>query len=545
MEMEYNKNTAILLIIYIRSDATQKVFEQIKKIKPKRLYIAADGPKNTDEYIKCVDTRSIVSNIDWDCCVFKLYQEYNLGCDKHCYQAISWFFAQEEEGIILEDDCFPSLSFFSFCSYLLEYYRNDNRIGHISGSNFQFGNKRGSASYYFSNLTHVGGWAGWRRVWQEHQNRINDYEHFEKLGFLSYLPSHAPFRYHWGKLYRLANQGDNDICWDYKYAYSNLVNNRLSIIPNYNLICNIGCFDSPTHYIKDYPFANIKCEEIPQKEIIHPSFTCPDIEADLISQSKEYNISFDSYFVEKDNAYLKKMLENYSHGKSILIPKIIHQVYEDLAGPPSYLKEFASTWKEHNPDWEYRFWNKKDIDTLLEKKFSNIKEIYYSFSYPVQRWDIIRYLILYEYGGLYVDMDYECIEHITPLFNGITCAIGLEPKDHYIRSRVPYIIGNAFMASIPNHPFIKELLFSIFNSCDYDKYNSKYEEVLNTTGPYKVKRVYEKSKYKNQVTLIPPELVMPLSQDEVLQIINNKDTKYIENKIEKSYAIHYFLGSWF
>lgn len=168
--ISYNRNTAILLIVFRRPDTTQKVFDRIREVKPKKLYIAADGPRNEIERNECDVTRAIVSCIDWDCEVVKLYQERNLGCDKHCFQAISWFFEQESEGIVLEDDRVPSRSFFGFCSTLLEKYRDDERIGHIAGSNYQFGKKRGDGSYYFSNLTHAGGWAGWRRVWKNVRN---------------------------------------------------------------------------------------------------------------------------------------------------------------------------------------------------------------------------------------------------------------------------------------------------------------------------------------------------------------------------------------
>lgn len=154
--LTYNPNTAILLILFNRVNTTQKVFERIREVRPKRLYLAADGPRHKLECKACEEARLVVSAVDWDCEVYRLYQEQNLGCDTHCYRAISWFFEREPEGIVLEDDCLPSTSFFGFCSTLLAYYRKDERIGHIAGSNYQFGDKRGDGSYYFSNLTHVG-----------------------------------------------------------------------------------------------------------------------------------------------------------------------------------------------------------------------------------------------------------------------------------------------------------------------------------------------------------------------------------------------------
>lgn len=542
--LAYNQNTPILLIIFNRASTTQEVFDRIRKVKPKRFYVAADGPRTEVERVDCEEARSVVSSIDWDCEVFRLYQECNLGCDSHCYQAISWFFEQETEGIILEDDCLPSFSFFGFCSVLLAYYRNDERIGHIGGSNYQFGDKRGDGSYYFSNLTHVGGWAGWRRVWLS--QRLNDerYALFEHFDYLSYLASHAPFRSHWNMYFGLANRSIQ-IGWDFRYAYTNLTNNRLSIIPNKNLISNIGCYDKATHFIIDYPFANLANEEI--EEIIHPSFVCPDIKADLYTQMREYNSQGDfekrqdvvTYLKDRLNASVKKEMKTPS------IPRVIHQIYEDMEGPPSSLLKISESWREKNLDWEYRFWTKKDINEFLSDFYPELIPIYTSFHYAVQRWDAIRYLILYKLGGVYVDMDYECTESIASLLQGVECAMGLEPAGHCVLRRKPYIVGNAFMATIPRHPYFKELIDTVFYKANRISYSSPAQEILNSTGPYMTTRVYENSLYQERVSLIPAGLISPLTREEILDMMNGEISADIKDKIEKSYAIHYFFGSWY
>ena len=104
----YNKNTAILFIIFNRPNTTQQVFEQIREAQPKRLYVAAEGPRNEAEQLRCEETRAIVSKIDWDCELHTRFLDQNQGCDPHCLQAITWFFENEPEGIVLEDDCLPA-----------------------------------------------------------------------------------------------------------------------------------------------------------------------------------------------------------------------------------------------------------------------------------------------------------------------------------------------------------------------------------------------------------------------------------------------------
>jgi mannosyltransferase OCH1-like enzyme len=272
---------------------------------------------------------------------------------------------------------------------------------------------------------------------------------------------------------------------------------------------------------------------------MHPTFVCPDIEADLRSQAREYNVNYEDLSSVNDYQYLKQRLADAPLMK---IPKVIHQIYEDLAGPPEHLLKIAESWKEHNPEWEYRFWNKHDMEAFMQTYYPELIPMYEAFPHNVQRWDAIRYLILYKLGGLYVDMDYECTENITPLLYGVTCGMGLEPFGHNVRSRRPIIVGNAFMASVPGHPFMQELIDTIFFKLE-DKIQQMH--VMNSTGPFMVTKQYNESQCQDEVTLIPAELVAPLTQEEVIKVMNSRYNKFLEDKIEQSYAIHYFLGSWY
>ena len=131
--------TPVLFLVFNRPDVTALVFERIKEIKPQKLYVAADGPRHSREGEKdqCELTRNIIRNgVDWDCDLNLLFREENMGCKYAVSGAINWFFENEEEGIILEDDCFPDLSFFNYCSILLDKYRNHPEVMHISSNNF-------------------------------------------------------------------------------------------------------------------------------------------------------------------------------------------------------------------------------------------------------------------------------------------------------------------------------------------------------------------------------------------------------------------------
>ena len=226
------------------------------------------------------------------------------------------------------------------------------------------------------------------------------------------------------------------------------------------------------------------------------------------------------------------------------IPKLIHQVYEgrDGTSPNQLLCNLAETWKKKNPAFEYQFWNYKKIDKFLDEFYPDFITTYQGFRYDVQRWDAIRYLILYHFGGVYVDLDYECLESIDPLLDKKSCCFGLEPPEHCKPFKKDYVISNAFMAVNPRHPFIKNIIKSIPHSSSTAK--DKLIYVLETTGPHKLVDLYKSFPDRENISLIPSELVSPLSKPEVHKVIIGKTTTEIEEKVEKAYAIHYFFGSW-
>ena len=281
----FNQNTPILFLIFNRPDTTAKVFKAIRQAQPKKLYISADGPRSAAEAELCMQVREITEKVDWECEIYTNFADGNKGCKVAMSDGISWFFNLEEEGIILEDDCLPAPDFFGFCSTLLAHYRDDTRITHIGGSNLQLGQKRGTASYYYSNLTHVWGWAGWRRTWEHYDVNLELFPAFHEQDYIDNCPSHLPFKQRWiNDLERTFNKEIDT--WDYQYSFSNLINNGLSIIPNVNLISNIGFGVNATHtFDKEHFFAALPTEQL--LSITHPQIMIPCVEADLFTQEKE------------------------------------------------------------------------------------------------------------------------------------------------------------------------------------------------------------------------------------------------------------------
>ena len=286
--MMYKHQIPVLFLIFNRPDKTQQVFGEIRKARPQQLFIAADGPRPhvPGEAEKCQKTRQITEQIDWDCEVNTLFREHNLGCGKAVSSAISWFFEHVEEGIILEDDCVPHPSFFYFCQEMLNRYRDDTRVMHVSGSNFQFGQKRGDGSYYFSRVVNVWGWATWRRAWQLYDFDVKSYPKLlEESVLKDVFCSTNLIRLYtrtFGNVYHCI--WDN---WDQQWIYALYTNNALSVVPNKNLIANIGFgSDASAEYYKDDRFINMPTEKV--TTVRHPSFMVPDREADTYHHTKVF-----------------------------------------------------------------------------------------------------------------------------------------------------------------------------------------------------------------------------------------------------------------
>jgi len=288
--INYKTKSPVLFLIFNRPDTTLRVFNEIRKAKPQRLYIAADGPRThrENEIELCRETISIVQQIDWECEVRTLFRQNNLGCKNAISSALDWFFDQEEEGIILEDDCLPAQSFFYYCDTLLEAYRFDTRIRHIAGCNLGLGKKWGDATTYFSNQTHVWGWASWKRVWADYDKDLKKYDENEIESQLYAIFNNSFVVDIWKNIFKKVKAGEIDT-WDYQLAFINYFNGGLAINPNINLISNIGFREDATHTVdltSDY--ANIPLKEI--TEITYPKYFLPNKHADYSVLNHDYKI---------------------------------------------------------------------------------------------------------------------------------------------------------------------------------------------------------------------------------------------------------------
>jgi hypothetical protein len=278
--------TPIIFLIFKRPDTTAKVFESIRKAKPEKLFIIADGarPERIDEVEKCGATRLIVDNIDWNCEVIKNYSHANLGCAKRVSSGLDWAFEHVEEAIILEDDCVPHHTFFRFCEELLNKYRYDNRIASISGQNVQFGRKSTNYSYYFSRYNHCWGWATWRRAWKYFDFDLKLWNEAKQTKLLNSIFEETRSVNTWINLIESAKDGSLD-SWAIRWSLACWLQSGLGIISNVNLVSNIGFGQDSTHLKNDNsPYNNLLAEEL-MFPLKNPPFVIRDFKSDMFTQN--------------------------------------------------------------------------------------------------------------------------------------------------------------------------------------------------------------------------------------------------------------------
>lgn len=310
--MDRALNTPILFIIFNRPETTRRVFAEIRRAKPTKLFIAADGPrsgKSGEEQLCTLTRKEVLDNVDWECEVQTLLRERNLGCRKAVSSAISWFFERVDEGIVLEDDCLPHPDFFQYCSELLKRYREDERVMMISGDNFQRGHMRGEESYYFSKIPHIWGWASWRRAWQHYSVDMEDYREFKSLSRITDIFDTPGEQRFWLTNFNMVAEQNMDT-WDFQWVYAIVSNSGLCVAPNVNLISNIGFGGSATRTTngKD-PNANLPTQSI--GEIVHPKHVLVSRTADLFTAKEIFFINTEESSTKSTDfiAQLKQMIK--------------------------------------------------------------------------------------------------------------------------------------------------------------------------------------------------------------------------------------------
>lgn len=312
---KFQLTTPVAFIIFNRPDTTERVFAEIARARPPKLLVVGDGPRanRPGEAENVAACRAIIDRVDWPCEVLTNYSEANLGCKVRVSSGLDWVFEQVPEAIILEDDCLPHPTFFRFCQEMLERYRDDERIGMISGDNFQFEKYVSNESYYFSKYTHIWGWASWRRAWAHYDVNANIWPRYSKEGWLDRISENASEKAYWFGAFQGVYDGRINT-WDYQWTLTCFSQGQISVMPNYNLITNIGFGENATHTFGESIYSNMPVREV-VFPLSHPKIIQSNFIADKYTANTVFYISWVRRFLDKYRLLkLAQSIKNFLRG---------------------------------------------------------------------------------------------------------------------------------------------------------------------------------------------------------------------------------------
>jgi len=204
------------------------------------------------------------------------FPECNLGPKNGVARAISWFFEHEQEGIILEHDCLPSLDFFRYAAEMLVRYRDDKRIMHVAGM-APYHVPGSPSDYYFIRIPLVWGWASWRRAWQQYDLNMQTLPQFRESGAIAGAVNGVRAQANWMHYFHAAAAG-NLQTWDYPWTYAVMRNHGYCITPVRNMISNTGFGRDAVHCRNPKSrFANMSLEPVIWP-LRHPAEVCPSVD---------------------------------------------------------------------------------------------------------------------------------------------------------------------------------------------------------------------------------------------------------------------------
>lgn len=298
--------TSILLMVYIKPSTTLKVINRLREIQAPKIYISINVPlKKKFEIKKNKKVIEIIKTIDWKCKIVLKKRKKHVDAYTSYKDAINWFFKNENEGIILEDDTLPNKSFFYFCEKMLKIYRNDKRISQVCGSSF-INKKIIKDKYSFSNYTLCWGYATWKRSIKDFDEKMKDWPYLKKNNYLFKIIKDKKFVEYWRDIFDI-QYSKKFRAWDYIWLYSNWKKNKFSIIPHKHLIKNIGFVKEATHTkirYKDW-YNNLETEEFKNLSFKKKSLKL-DISYDLWISKKIFKIN--TIYIKKKIQFLKKFI---------------------------------------------------------------------------------------------------------------------------------------------------------------------------------------------------------------------------------------------
>lgn len=322
-------DVAVLMLFFNRPDHFQKVFDEVKKARPAKLFLYQDGPRGERDMPGVEACRQIASdeNIDWECEVHRAYQTKNQGCDPSEYLSQKWAFSMVDKCIVLEDDDVPSQSFFPFCKEMLDRYEHDERIAMIAGFNEDEVSADCEDSYFFTSVFSIWGWASWRRVVDKWEGDYAFLQDKKAMQTLRRLCKQRGYRNDFERMCREHQQSGKEYYESIFWA-SMLLQSGLAIMPTKNLINNLGLSEDSTHFsgsMKTTPRGYRRIFTMGRHELDfplkHPRYVIENVEY----KERVYKNHAWGHPGIKVTRSLEELILNLKHGNFKIITKAIRR----------------------------------------------------------------------------------------------------------------------------------------------------------------------------------------------------------------------------
>lgn len=219
-----------------------------------------------------------------------------------------------------------------------------------------------------------------------------------------------------------------------------------------------------------------------------------------------------------------------------MIPKIIHQTWKSDKIPPRFVP-FVDSWKSHHPDYTYMLWTDDNNREFVKNEYPNFLYLYDTIPTPVMKCDFMRYLIIYHFGGYYVDLDVMChkaLENL-PKLPSHDVVLTEEHPSHCVEFSIPKIVTNWFLGCAKGSAFMLDIITKVkmrlFN-------NPSVTEPLSITGPFMMTNAYDelKSKYAGTILLLDYAYLNPFPKTFI----------WLQNTLppvpKKTIGVHYYVG---
>lgn len=310
---DWQLKTPIAFFIFNRPDTTARVYETIRRVRPRQLLVVADGPRAglLDEAEKCAAARAVIDRVDWECQVLTNYSDVNLGCKRRVSSGLDWVFNNVDEAIILEDDCLPHPDFFRFCEMMLEQYRHDTRIMMVCGTNYLLNVPTMPESYFFASYYPVWGWATWRRAWKLYDVEMHAWDGFKKQKQLQWIFGQKEVARYYENMFELIYNGFDT--WDIQWWFACIFQNGLATIPRTNLISNLGIAGTHTQ-TQGALYTDLPTYSLDIDHIRHPKYTTPDVVLNRLTfelSHADFNLSINAALKKRKVTSIIKVLFPY------------------------------------------------------------------------------------------------------------------------------------------------------------------------------------------------------------------------------------------